>query len=57
VLGARQLEELGRVREPAADAPERADYGFQRLLFLAELLGALRVCPDLGVGELALDFG
>jgi hypothetical protein len=50
-LGSRQLEELGGIGEAAADARKRADDCFERLLFLAELLGAPLVSPDLGVGE------
>jgi hypothetical protein len=57
VLGARELEELRGIGQAAADAPQRADYGLQRLLFLAEILGALRVGPDLGIGQLALYLG
>jgi hypothetical protein len=53
-LGARELEQLARVREAAADSPERADYAFQRFLLLAELLRALRVVPQLRVFELAI---
>jgi hypothetical protein len=55
-LGAGKAEKLGGVGEPAAYAAERADDGLERLLFLAELLRALLVAPDLGVRELALDF-
>jgi len=36
------------------DAVERVDDRFEGLLFLAELLGALRVVPQLGVLELAV---
>ncbi len=50
-----ELEQLARVREPAADAAQRADDGLERLLLLAELLGALRVVPQLRVLELAID--
>jgi hypothetical protein len=49
-----QLEQLGGVREAAADAAQRADDGFERLLFLAEVLRALRVVPQLGVFQLAV---
>jgi hypothetical protein len=56
VLGARELEELRRVGEAAADAPERGYERFEGLLFLAEVLGALLVAPDGGVRQLALDF-
>jgi len=43
-----------RIREAAADAPERADERLERLLLLAELLRALRVLPQLRVLELAV---
>jgi hypothetical protein len=51
LLGAAELEQLRGVGKAAADAAERADDRFQRLLFLAELLRALLVAPDLGVRE------
>jgi hypothetical protein len=51
VLAARQLEQLLRVGQAAADAAERGDDALERLLLLAELLGALRVAPDLRVAE------
>jgi hypothetical protein len=54
VLGSRKLEKLRRVGEADADAAERGDDRFQLLLFLAELLGALRVVPELRVFELAV---
>jgi hypothetical protein len=38
-------------------AAERADHGFERLLFLAERLRALRVVPQLRVFELAVQRG
>src|SRR5207244_3231353 len=53
-VSARELEELRGVREPAADAAEGADDRFERLLFLAEVLRALRVLPQLRVFELAV---
>jgi hypothetical protein len=56
-IAARELKQLGGVRKPAADAAEGADDRLERLLFLAELLCALRVAPDLGVGERALYLG
>jgi len=55
VFGAGKLEQLTGVGEPAAYAAQRADDGFERLLLLAELLGALRVVPQLRVLELAVD--
>jgi hypothetical protein len=57
VVGLRQAEELGGIGEPAADAAEGADDRLERLLFLAELLRALLVAPDLRIAQLALDFG
>jgi hypothetical protein len=56
-VGARELEELGRVREPAADAPQRADERLENLLLLAELLRALRVLPQLRVFQLPVQRG
>jgi hypothetical protein len=55
VIGPGEAEELRRVREAGVDAPERADYRFQRLLFLAQLLRALGVIPELWVFELAIE--
>jgi len=57
VVGPGQAEQLRRVGEAATDASQRADGTFERLLFLAELLGALLVAPDLRIAQLALDFG
>jgi hypothetical protein len=57
VLAARELEQLRRVRQAAADATQRADYRLESLLFLAELLRAPLVAPDLRVRELALYLG
>jgi hypothetical protein len=57
VLGARELEQLRRVRQAAADATQRADYRLERLFFLAELLRAPLVAPDLRLRELALYLG
>jgi len=54
-FGARELEELGGIGQPAANAAERADQGFERFLFLAELLRALRVFPELRVFQLAVE--
>jgi hypothetical protein len=47
-----QIEQLFRIRQAAVDAADRADDGLERLLFLAQLLRALRVLPQLGVFEL-----
>jgi len=54
VLRAGELEQPGRVRQPAADALERADDAFELLLFLAEGLRALLVFPQLRVFQLAV---
>jgi hypothetical protein len=55
-FGARHLEQLAGVREAGADRGQAADRGFEGLLFLAELLGALLVAPDARLGERLLDF-
>jgi hypothetical protein len=44
------------MREPGGEACERADLGFEARAFLAQLLGPLRLVPDIGLFELALDF-
>jgi len=51
---ARELEQLPRVGQAAIDAAEGADDGLERLFLLAELLRALRVVPQPGVLELAV---
>jgi len=40
-----------RVLQARVDAGQRADRGFEGLLLPAELLGALLVVPDAGIGE------
>ena len=54
-FGARKLKELLRIRKPAVDAAKRADQRFELLLFLAELLRALRLLPQLRIFELAVE--
>jgi len=54
VLGTRKLEKLRCVRNPAADARERLHHGIEGLLLTAELLGTLRVVPQLRILELAV---
>jgi hypothetical protein len=49
-----QLEQLGGVGQAAADAGQRADERLEGLLFLAEVLRALRVLPELRVFQLAV---
>jgi hypothetical protein len=44
-----------RVGKAAVDAPERGNERLELLLFLAELLCALRVVPKLRVLELAVE--
>jgi hypothetical protein len=56
-LRARELEQLGAVGQQAVDVAQRADDRVERLLFLAERLGALGIVPDLRVLELAADLG
>jgi len=55
VVGLGQREQLARVGDAAGDPLERGDDGFQGLLFLAELLRTLRVVPQPGVFELAIE--
>jgi len=55
VLGAAELEQLARVLEAAGDGGEGLDRGFQALLLASQLLGALRIGPDLRVLELPVD--
>jgi len=44
------------MRQLGGEARQRADLGFQARAFLAEFLGALRLVPDIGLFELALNF-
>jgi hypothetical protein len=55
-VGARHLEQLGRVAQLALQALHAPDDVLQQLFFAAELLRALLVFPDPGVLELAPDF-
>jgi alkylhydroperoxidase/carboxymuconolactone decarboxylase family protein YurZ len=50
-LVAREFEELLRVAQAAVKRGQAADDRVELLLFLAEILGAPRVVPDLGVLE------
>jgi hypothetical protein len=56
-LGLRHVEQLPGVLQAGVDAAERADGRVERLLLAPELLRALLVVPDAGVGELLLYFG
>jgi hypothetical protein len=52
---ARHLEQVGSVSQVGARLLQREDDAFQRLLLLAEILGALLVVPDVGVFEFLVD--
>jgi len=54
-LGARQLEQLAGIGDAAADALERLDNGFERLLLFADVLRPPLVFPELGVFLLAVE--
>jgi hypothetical protein len=56
VLGAREREQLGVVPEALLDRADRIYDVAQRGALAAESLGALRIGPDGGILELALDF-
>jgi len=49
-----QLEKLVGIGDAAGDAVERLDDRLEPLLFLAEFLSALRVVPQLGIFERAV---
>src|SRR2546427_2422416 len=51
VLRARHLEEAARIAQRRGDRGEPGDGRVQRLLFPAEVLRALGVAPDLGIGQ------
>jgi hypothetical protein len=55
-LGARHLEQLGRVAQVRVDRGQAADRRVEGLLLAPELLGARRVAPDLGIGEQGFDY-
>ena len=55
-LAARHLEEFVGVVDAAADVDQTQHHAVECLLFLAEILGALGVAPDVGCFELAVDF-
>ena len=50
-----QVEQLGSVTELGGDVVEHDDDLFERMLLLAQLLGAGGVVPDRGVFEFAAD--
>jgi len=54
VVVAREVEQLARVGDAAGDALERADDAFEGLLLAPQLLRALRVVPQPGILELAV---
>jgi hypothetical protein len=56
VVVAGQPEQLGAVGEAAVELGQRPDDALEGLLFLAELLGARGVAPDLRILERAADF-
>src|SRR2546427_4370582 len=56
VLRARHLEEATRIAQRRGDRGEPGDGRVQRLLFPAEVLRALGVAPDLGIGQERFDF-
>jgi len=56
VLAAGEREELAGVGKPGVDLLDGAQRLLEGAAFLAELLGLLRVVPDLGILERADDF-
>ncbi len=44
------------MRQLGGKVRQGSDLGFQARAFLAQLLGALRLVPDIGLFEFALDF-
>jgi hypothetical protein len=45
------LEKLARIVQAGGDRDQTADRLAENLLFLAQLLGPLRIAPDGGIGE------
>ena len=52
----RQLEQLAIVGEATIEGIDGLDHGFQRRPLLAQLLGIVRVVPDVRAFQLAGDF-
>ena len=55
-LSAREVESSRASASPPVTR-QRVHHAFERFLFLAELLGALRIAPDLRVAQERFDFG
>jgi multiple sugar transport system ATP-binding protein len=56
ILDGGELQQVGAVRQALAQAVERLDHRLQRRPLLAELLGMVRIVPDIGRFQLAGDF-
>ena len=50
------LEEITAVSQALTDGTQGVDDGFERLLFASEILGTLRIIPDIGRLEPLADF-
>ena len=55
-LGNGQLEQIARLAEIVGQAADAADDALERGALLAQILGALRIVPDIGTFEFAADF-
>jgi hypothetical protein len=51
-----QIEQIARLGQALGQAADAADDAFEARAFLAEVLRALRVVPDVGMFEFAGDF-
>ena len=55
VLSGGQVGEIGQVRKCCAQVFEPVNHGLQRRLFPPQGLGPVRLVPEFGIGEFALD--
>ncbi len=55
-LGNGKIEQVAGLAETVGQAADAADDALERGAFLAQILGALRVVPDIGAFEFATDF-
>jgi len=57
VFVTREIQELGDVAQARVDVPEGVDHRLQARALAPQLLGALRLVPDVGLLKLAIDLG
>jgi hypothetical protein len=55
IVGAGQFEQVAGVEQAAFQAAQRPDDVFQGFLFASQILGVLRVVPDVGAFQFGID--